>query len=363
MAVTTRGFVVAKQLIHWADQRQQIADILDIDELKNIRNQATAMQDFAVRAKDRELAAHAAEYRARSERRLGELMAVTPKAEGARAPGTARGKATRGTENPASYLSQGIDKNLAKSARAAWAMDEQEFEVHVTKIRNVAQALADSLKDAIAVARAEEMAKKAAKKKERHKKIATESKFAAQTAVRSEQYALIYADPPWTFETFSEKGEDRSPSNHYPTMNDDLIANVEVEGLRVGQLAARDSVCFLWCTSANLLRAIGTLGAWGFAYRTHCVWDKVVPGTGYIFRNQHEVLLFGAKGNPPAPVVVPSSVITKQKTAHSEKPAEVRALIESMYPHFNEDSRIELFYRGDPIEGWSVWGLEARAAA
>jgi hypothetical protein len=57
--------------------------------------------------------------RARSECRLGELMAETPKAEGAGAPGTDRGKATRGTENPASYLSQGIDKNLAKAARAA----------------------------------------------------------------------------------------------------------------------------------------------------------------------------------------------------------------------------------------------------
>jgi N6-adenosine-specific RNA methylase IME4 len=353
---------VNKALRPWDSQRQLIAEILDIKELKTIRNQATAMQDYAVRAKDRELAAHAAEYRARSERRLGELMAVAPKARNGGSNQHRGKKELRGIENPEAptLASQGIDKNLAKAARTAWAMEEAEFEGHIAKIRNVAQALADSLKDAIAVARAEEMAKKVAKKKERHKKIAAESKFAAKTAVRAEQYALVYADPPWTFETFSEKGDDRSPTNHYPTMNDDLIANIEVEGLRVGQLAARDSVCLLWCTSANLERALAVLRVWGFTYKSHLVWDKVVPGTGYVFRNQHEVLLYGAKGRPPAPVAVMSSVLTKKKTAHSEKPAEVRALLESMYPHFNKDSRLEMFYRGGPIEGWSTWGLEAK---
>jgi hypothetical protein len=76
-------------------------------------------------ARKRRRPAHAAEYRSPSEPRLGELMAETPKVEGARAPGTNRGKATRGIENPASYLSQGIDKNLAKAARAAWKMDDE----------------------------------------------------------------------------------------------------------------------------------------------------------------------------------------------------------------------------------------------
>jgi len=32
------------------------------------------------------------------------------------------------------------------------------------------------------------------------------------------RYKIIYADPPWQFKTFSDKGKDRSAEKHYPTM-------------------------------------------------------------------------------------------------------------------------------------------------
>ena len=31
----------------------------------------------------------------------------------------------------------------------------------------------------------------------------------------TKKYNVIYADPPWTFKTFSNKGKDRSPEKHY----------------------------------------------------------------------------------------------------------------------------------------------------
>jgi hypothetical protein len=70
--------------------------------------------------------AHAAEYRARSERRLGELMKPLPKNKGGgdqrsdhrgnNDPGDRGGG--KKADAPASYASMGIDKNLAKAARA-----------------------------------------------------------------------------------------------------------------------------------------------------------------------------------------------------------------------------------------------------
>lgn len=33
------------------------------------------------------------------------------------------------------------------------------------------------------------------------------------------RYKVIYADPPWQFKTYSNKGKGRSAERHYPTMS------------------------------------------------------------------------------------------------------------------------------------------------
>ena len=32
-------------------------------------------------------------------------------------------------------------------------------------------------------------------------------------------YSIIYADPPWQYQTYSKKGQGRSAESHYPTMS------------------------------------------------------------------------------------------------------------------------------------------------
>ena len=32
------------------------------------------------------------------------------------------------------------------------------------------------------------------------------------------KYSVIYADPPWSYKVWSDKGKGRSAENHYPTM-------------------------------------------------------------------------------------------------------------------------------------------------
>ena len=49
------------------------------------------------------------------------------------------------------------------------------------------------------------------------------------------------------------------------------------------------------------------------------------------------------------------SVQTIERTEHSVKPEEFRAIIDQMYTHGN---RIELFARGVLPEGWTGWGNE-----
>jgi N6-adenosine-specific RNA methylase IME4 len=86
------------------------------------------------------------------------------------------------------------------------------------------------------------------------------------------------------------------------------------------------------------------------------------PGRGLAFRNQHEVLLYGTRGNMPGPQHQPLSVFQYPRGRHSAKPPEIRAEIEKMYPDFDEKTRAELFAR-DQCEGWTAYGFEAQADA
>ena len=180
-----------------------------------------------------------------------------------------------------------------------------------------------------------------------------ESELAAkQLALPAKRYGVIYADPPWTWTSYSQiTGMDRAPI--YPTMDLDAIKT-----LRVASIAAPDSVLFMWATGAMNPQALEVMGTWGFEYRSQFVWAKDRAGTGYWNRNQHELLLVGVRGDVPAPAPGSqwSSVIEAPVGEHSRKPDEARRMIES---HFPTLPRIELFARGAARPGWDVWGQEA----
>jgi N6-adenosine-specific RNA methylase IME4 len=172
-------------------------------------------------------------------------------------------------------------------------------------------------------------------------------------------FPLIYADPPWEFITHSDTGNNRMPDNHYPTLTDDEIAAFEIAGKTIPELAHHDAALFLWCTSSNIMRAAAIMAAWGFTYKSQAVWVKDRTGTGYIFLNQHEVLLYGTRGNMPAPLWLPPSAFFFTRGRHSEKPVGVREAIARMYPLFGQSERAELFARGG-VPGWTTYGYEAR---
>jgi len=175
-------------------------------------------------------------------------------------------------------------------------------------------------------------------------------------------FNLIYADPPWQFETWSEKGKGRSAEMHYPTMTVEEIERYGVGGNAIHDIAAKDCVLFLWATPPMLPQALEVMHAWGFDYKTNATWDKVKFGTGYVFRAQHEHLLYGTRGEPPMPINQPSSVMRVERGKHSAKPPQIRKQLELMYPDFDARTRIELFARGE-VEDWTVVGFEAAAAA
>lgn len=174
-----------------------------------------------------------------------------------------------------------------------------------------------------------------------------------QADLPQKKYGVIYADPEWRFEVYSrDTGMDRAADNHYPTSETADICRRDV-----GSIAADDSVLFLWATVPMLPDALKVMEAWGFEYKSHIIWRKDRIGTGYWFRNAHELLLVGTRGKIPAPAMGDQweSVVDAAVGRHSEKPEVFYNLIENYFPNL---SKIELNAR-QKRDGWDVWGYEA----
>lgn len=160
------------------------------------------------------------------------------------------------------------------------------------------------------------------------------------------KYNVIYADPPWEYE--HSMTNSRKIENQYPTMKLEEIKSMKIP-------SSEDSVLFLWATAPKLEEAISVMNAWNFIYRTCSVWNKEIIGMGYWFRNQHELLLVGCKGNfsPPEVEKRISSVYSEKRSEHSKKPEYYYQLIESMFP---DGKYLELFSRKQNNNKWTVYG-------
>ena len=165
------------------------------------------------------------------------------------------------------------------------------------------------------------------------------------------KYQTIYADPPWN-ESGGGKikcGADR----HYSLMKTkDIIA------LPVPEIANDNCHLYLWVTNNFLKDGLAVMGEWGFRYITTITWMKDRIGLGQYYRGITEHCLFGVKGKLPYKIINDKRQQGKTgfyaaKTIHSEKPIEMRQMIEKV----SYEPRIELFAR-EEIDGWDCWGKE-----
>lgn len=254
-----------------------------------------------------------------------------------------------------------LDKNCQFSERTAQgymrvarkvpALDNEERNaVADLPLRELLPALADR-SSVLTLARAYRQEDTEERREKRLGMIA--KKCADNRALEGGPYAVVYADPPWTYS--NQAVDTRRIDNHYPTMTLE-----EICALPVPQITHKAAILFLWVPAPLVPDGGKVMEAWGFTYRTQFVWDKERPGMGYYLRGQHECLFIGVKGDmppPPTSARVPS-VIRSRRRGHSQKPDTAYEIIESMYPQL---PKIELFAR-TRREGWDAWGNEARAA-
>jgi N6-adenosine-specific RNA methylase IME4 len=169
-------------------------------------------------------------------------------------------------------------------------------------------------------------------------------------------FGVICADPPWSFKTYSAKGNRKGPAAQY-----DCMPLAAIQALPVASVAAPDCACIMWATAPMLPQAIATMTAWGFAYKSAGAWAKQSStgrkwhfGTGYCYRSAVEFWLLGTRGKPVQRARNVRNLIVAPVRGHSRKPDAMRRQIEAMWlgPY------IELFARNEGAEGWTAWGNE-----
>jgi len=164
------------------------------------------------------------------------------------------------------------------------------------------------------------------------------------------KYTVIYADPAWSYNDKQDCIYRGGAVKHYTTMSIKQICELPIK-----EMTEKDSVLFLWVTSPLLESSFEVIKAWGFKYKSSFIWDKIKHNMGHYNSVRHEILLIATKGRcTPQVRKLFDSVVSVERTVHSQKPNDFRTIIDTIYPNGN---RVELFARKN-YEGWDAWGNE-----
>lgn len=179
------------------------------------------------------------------------------------------------------------------------------------------------------------------------------------------KFGTILADPPWHFQSWSPKHQDRKAP--YQTMSRE-----EIKALPVPSICLPDTVLLLWMVWPQLEEALELIRAWGFTYKTCAFsWIKgdasqlelfrddvdVQVGLGYWTRSNSEVCLLATRGNPKRLNADVRQAIVEPRREHSRKPdiyARIERLVAGPY--------CELFARTQR-PGWTAWGNQTEMFA
>ena len=78
--------------------------------------------------------------------------------------------------------------------------------------------------------------------------------------IGNKKYNIIYADPPWSYDS---KWGNGVAEHHYTTMTTEDIKNLPIK-----KFSAEECHLYLWVTNPFLKEGIEVCESWGFEYKT-----------------------------------------------------------------------------------------------
>ena len=183
------------------------------------------------------------------------------------------------------------------------------------------------------------------------------------------KYQVIYADPPWSYNSRMALGRGAkrsSAEDYYPVMSLEEICNLPIRNI-----SDENCTLFLWVTMPKIFDANTVIEAWGFEYKTCAfAWvkrNKIFSqkrynergiddfmGQGRWTRGNAELCLLATKGQPKRISAKVRQIVHTPIEEHSKKPDEVRNRIIEL---IGDLPRVELFAR-QRFDGWDCWGNE-----
>jgi N6-adenosine-specific RNA methylase IME4 len=270
-----------------------------------------------------------AEIRLRAERKLGQYLADTPRNSGGRP------KPVPGRNRFPTLAELGIDRKLSQRAQRVAAIPDADFEWYFrTALQKGWEITSMHLLS--------ECERRQAVLKKQERIVGGRVGDLIEFARTGNRMGCIVLDPPWPI-----PGATTLP---YDTMDID-----QLKKLPIPDLAADRCHLHTWTLpNATHRLASDIIEHWGFRVVSEFAWVKPSLGRGNYWRNAHETLVTAVNTeNDRFDDRFLRSWGEYPRGRHSEKPDEVRAMIERSSP----GPRLELFAR-QLIPNWYVWGHE-----
>jgi len=211
------------------------------------------------------------------------------------------------------------------------------------------------------------------------KYIVGDLKYMDLRSILGTEFESILVDPPW-FEYFARCGGFNPQCTHAEDCSPWTFE--EIANLRIGDIAAPQSFCFLWCANKHVEQGSACLRRWGFTRIESVCWIKTsgnanrmrenfLPyGSSDLLFGTKEHLLVGIKGTVSRNIhsylihanIDSDIVITDQEESGCmKKPEEVYRIIERFC---NSQRRIELFGSNHNLRpGWVTVGRDISLGA
>lgn len=324
-------------MIHFENARRELELARTVDEVKQIRDKAEAMRLYCKQAlHSLEMQNQCAEIKLRAERRAGEMLSETEKNPGGQVEHESY-LSHDGTGRIPKLSELGITRNQSSRWQKISEIPEESFEEFIETTKSKEAELTSH--GALLLAR----------DIERQRKIQEiEQEIEKPSPMPEGTFHVIVVDPPWHYHLRTGQASKRNVTP-YPTMS-----LAEIKEIPVVELAAENSILWLWSTNAHLPDAFEIVETWGFQYKTFLTWIKPRIGTGDWLRGRTEHCIMAVKGHPLVRLTNQSTALHAPVRDHSQKPDEFYRLVETLCP----GRKIELFSR-ETRDGWDTWLSQA----